>query len=78
MDENTSTLQPGLPALHIQTLMPALVPAVASLMEEFTRQKRGQPTKQNGTIIDEIRASLECDEVLTITAPIQPCRLIAW
>lgn len=54
MDENTSTLQPGLPAVHIQPLMAALIPAVASLTEEFTRQKRGQPTKRNETVIDEI------------------------
>jgi hypothetical protein len=66
MDENTSTVQPGPPAVHTQTLMVALVPAVASLTEEITRPKRGQPTKRNETAIDEICANLKCAEVLTM------------
>jgi len=54
--------------------MAPLVPAVANLTEEFTRQKRGQPTKRNETVIDEICASLECGEVLTMicTDPAMP------
>ncbi|WP_416194521.1 hypothetical protein [Sphingomonas sp. 10B4] len=59
-----------MPAVHIQTLKAA----VASLTKEFTRQKRGQPIERNETVIDEICASLECGEVLTMicTDPAMP------
>jgi hypothetical protein len=72
--DKTSTIQPGLPVVHTQTVMGQLVPVVTSITAGATRNRVGQPTKRTEAIIDEICLRLACGEALTMICndPLMP------